>query len=237
MTGDQTGVFFLAGTGDARELAVHMQQKGFAPLASVVTESAARRLREAGIAVRVGRLNLEAMGALLKTPTIKVLVDASHPFAEEAHRTAQQAAKIAGIAYVRYERAPKAYDHPFVTLVDTYEEAARVALDRRGSVMLTTGGKTIGIFTKLLLGLPDVRLVIRLLPNAENMEKCTQLGMDARNIVGMQGPFSRELNQALYRHYRTTLMVTKESGDQGAMDEKVEAALLLPLCAPPRSPS
>lgn len=41
----------------------------------------------------------------------------------------------------------------------------------------------------------------------------------------MQGPFSKELNKALYDHYKVTLMITKESGKVGAFDEKVEAAL------------
>ena len=43
--------------------------------------------------------------------------------------------------------------------------------------------------------------------------------------MAMQGPFSREMNEALYRHFGTTLMITKESGDVGAVDEKVQAAL------------
>jgi len=41
----------------------------------------------------------------------------------------------------------------------------------------------------------------------------------------MQGPFSKELNKALYDHYGVNVMVTKESGKEGAVDEKVEAAL------------
>lgn len=40
----------------------------------------------------------------------------------------------------------------------------------------------------------------------------------------MQGPFSRELNHALFRHFETTLMVTKDSGEAGGVDEKIEAA-------------
>ncbi|WDL96521.1 precorrin-6A reductase [Alicyclobacillus sp. ALC3] len=218
-------VFFMAGTSDARDLAIQLKQQGHSLLASVVTESAARSLQEAGIEVRTGRLNATEMSELLRTTGAPVLVDASHPFAEEAHRTAMQAAECEGIPYVRYERAPKTYDHPRVLWVDTYQEAAEAACARPGSIMLTTGSKTLQVFTQVLLGLPDVRLVARLLPNVENMEKCARLGLEAKNIVGMQGPFSKEFNQALYRQYNTALMVTKESGGPGSMDEKVEAAL------------
>jgi precorrin-6A/cobalt-precorrin-6A reductase len=90
--------------------------------------------------------------------------------------------------------------------------------------MLTTGSKTLHIFARKLLGLPDTTLVARMLPRKDNMEKCEELGIEQRNIVAMQGPFSRELNKALFAHYGVTLMITKESGKAGAVDEKLEAA-------------
>ncbi len=33
------------------------------------------------------------------------------------------------------------------------------------------------------------------------------------------------MNEALYKHFGTTVMVTKESGRTGAVDEKVQSAL------------
>jgi precorrin-6A/cobalt-precorrin-6A reductase len=66
-----------------------------------------------------------------------------------------------------------------------------------------------------------------MLPRIDNMEKCAELGLEQKNIVAMQGPFSKELNKALYEHYKVTLMITKESGKVGAVDEKLESALEL----------
>jgi precorrin-6A/cobalt-precorrin-6A reductase len=93
--------------------------------------------------------------------------------------------------------------------------------------MLTTGSKTLRIFTERLLHMPDTTLIARMLPRKDNMEKCEELGIEQKHIVAMQGPFSKELNKALYRHYGITLMITKESGKVGAVDEKLEAALEL----------
>jgi precorrin-6A/cobalt-precorrin-6A reductase len=45
----------------------------------------------------------------------------------------------------------------------------------------------------------------------------------------MQGPFGKELNKVLYQHYKVTTVITKESGQIGSVDEKVEAALELGL--------
>ncbi|UOF89800.1 precorrin-6A reductase [Fodinisporobacter ferrooxydans] len=219
-------IFLMAGTSDARELALALKEQGYPLLASVVTESAAKSLQDAGIEVRAGRLDTAAMVDVLKSSNARLLVDASHPFAEEAHRTAMAAAKACGIEYVRFERAAAMYDDsPGVTVVDTYEQAAELAYARKGSVMLTTGSKTLQIFTRRLLQDPDIRLVARMLPRQDNMEKCEQLGMEQKNIIAMQGPFSKALNEALYRHFGTTLMITKESGQVGAVDEKVRAAL------------
>jgi precorrin-6A/cobalt-precorrin-6A reductase len=219
-------VFMLCGTSDARELAMTLTQRGLPLLASVVTPSAAERLREATLATRVGRLDQGGMAALLQEGGFRVVLDGSHPFASEAHANAQAAAAALGLPYLRYERRSQSYaSHPRLLVVHSYSEAARKAKELKGSVMLTTGGKTLEIFAEELLGDPDITLNVRLLPCLENMEKCLSLGIEQRNIIALQGPFSRELNEALYRQYGTTVVVTKESGAEGAVDEKVYSAL------------
>ncbi|WP_199615779.1 precorrin-6A reductase [Paenibacillus alkalitolerans] len=221
-------IFVLCGTSDARELAVRIRNEGHELLASVVTESAAHSLTEAGVPVRTGRLTASEMAGLVQELNCDAIVDASHPFAEEAHRNAMKAAQEAELPYIRFERASLAYDdHPQLTVVGTYEEAALEAKKRKGSVMLTTGSKTLATFAKHLAGDPDIRLVARMLPRKDNMELCEQLGIEQKNIIAMQGPFTRELNEALYAQFGTTVMVTKESGKAGAVDEKIESALKL----------
>lgn len=221
-------IFMLCGTSDARELAVRIKQHGFDLLASVVTESAADSLKAAGVPVRTGRLEADEMTSLVLAQGCRAILDASHPFAEEAHCHAMEAARNAGIPYVRFERKALVYeDHSKLTVVSDYEEAAIEAKRRQGSVMLTTGGKTLPLFAKHLLGAPGIRIVVRLLPTRGNMELCEALGIAQKDVIAMQGPFSRELNEALYRQYETTVMVTKESGRTGSVDEKVDTALKL----------
>jgi len=215
----------LAGTSDARELAVKLHQKGYQLLTTVVTESAAKSIEEAGLQVHVGRLTAEEMTQLIKERGFQLVVDASHPFAEEASKNALTGAKEAGVPYIRYERESQTFQHELIKVVEDYKQAAEYAAEKRGVIMLTTGSKTLQIFAEKLIGLPDTTLVARMLPRLDNMEKCEQLGVEQKNIVAMQGPFSKELNKALYEHYKVTLMITKESGKVGAVDEKLEAAL------------
>ncbi|MDR4950478.1 precorrin-6A reductase [Neobacillus cucumis] len=217
-------IFVLAGTSDARALALEIKKEDFDLLASVVTENASVELTESGIPVQVGRLTDEDMVGLFDTKGIQAVVDASHPFAEEASKNAIKAAKMVGIPYIRYERESQSFQYNNMTVVESYEEAAELALTKKGVVMLTTGSKTLQIFTEKLLGNPDIRLIARMLPRVDNMEKCEQLGLPQKNIVAIQGPFSKEFDKALYMQYGVTLMVTKESGKVGSVDEKVEAA-------------
>lgn len=220
----------LCGTSDARELALTLERRGLSLLASVVTQSAADRLGNTSFKTRVGRLDKESMIALLQKGDYRAVVDASHPFALEAHANAMAAAAALGLPYLRYERRSLSYDsHPRLIVTSSYEEAARQAKELKGSIMLTTGGKTLEIFAEQLLGDPNIRMIVRLLPCLENMEKCVALGVEQRNIIAMQGPFSRELNEALYRQYGIQVMITKESGAQGSVDEKLYAALEMGL--------
>ncbi|WP_394236654.1 precorrin-6A reductase [Niallia oryzisoli] len=218
-------ILFLAGTSDARELALEIQKAGLRVLATVVTESAAKSLEEAGVPAQVGRLTSADMTALIKEKGFQAVVDASHPFAEEASKNALQGAKEADVPYIRYERESQRFRHPNLTVVSDYAEAARLAARIKGVIMLTTGSKTLEVFAKELVGLPNTRMIVRMLPRIDNMEKCAALGVEQKDIVAIQGPFSKELNIALYRQYGVTLMITKESGKVGSVDEKVAAAL------------
>ncbi|UJF31224.1 precorrin-6A reductase [Paenibacillus hexagrammi] len=219
-------ILVLAGTSDARELALQIRAEGHAILTTVVTDSAAKSMEMEGLPVLTGRLTAEQMQELIRDKCIRAVVDATHPFAEEASKNAIAASQEAKVPYVRFERQSLTYEQSgLITIVDDYQAAAEEAAQRRGNIMLTTGSKTLGIFAKRLLGLPDTTLIARMLPRKDNMEKCEELGLEQRNIVAMQGPFSKELNQALYAHYNVTLMITKESGKVGAVDEKLEAAL------------
>ena len=192
-------IFMLAGTSDARDLALALQSAGHAVTATVVTESAASSLADVGLPHLIGRLTAEQMATIILDQGYQLVVDASHPFAEEASKNAMAAAEQAQVPYIRYERAHEHYAHPLITVVKDYEEAAKLAAEKRGVIMLTTGSKTLATFTKVLQGLENTRVIARMLPRLDNMEKCEALGVAQRDIVAIQGPFSKELNEALFR--------------------------------------
>ena len=115
-------IFMLAGTSDARDLALALQRAGYAVTATVVTESATSSLADVGLPHLIGRLTAEEMATIMTEQGYQLVVDASHPFAEEASKNAM-AAEQAKIPYIRYERAHEHYAHPLITVVKDYEEA------------------------------------------------------------------------------------------------------------------
>ena len=54
---------------------------------------------------------------------------------------------------------------------------------------------------------------------------CESAGILPAHIIAMQGPFSAALNAALYDQLDIRVMVTKDSGVQGGVPEKVLPAL------------
>lgn len=220
-------ILLIAGTSDARDLGLQIKARGFSQIATVVSPNAAKEWHDAEISVRVGRLTAEKMKDIIAQNQITTIVDASHPFAEEASINAIAAAKHCGIPYIRFERESVRINNPSISYVDSYQEAAELAARKKGVVFLTTGSKTLPVFADKLLPLPDVRMIIRLLPQKENLETCERLHIPQKNIVAMQGPFTKEFNKALFALYKTTVMITKESGKVGSLEEKLTAALEL----------
>ncbi len=51
------------------------------------------------------------------------------------------------------------------------------------------------------------------------------IGLSPRNILAIQGPFSKEMNKVMIKDYNIQFLVTKASGRAGGFKEKIDAAL------------
>lgn len=91
-----------------------------------------------------------------------------------------------------------------------------------GTIFLTTGSKELSVFCQEAA--VRKRLIVRVLPGMESLQECIRNGLEGRQIIAMQGPFSKEMNLAMIRQYQATVLVTKESGKTGGEDTKLAAA-------------
>ena len=221
-------VLIYAGTTEGRELAWKLAEAGIPSEVCVATEYGMQVMQEETasreIQVRQGRLSVEEMRSLLAENSYFAIVDATHPFATEVTKNIKQSAEGTGLPLFRLARdlgeAPELTEqcHYFASAEACAEELSQ----GEGRILLTTGSKELEAFCKKEA--LRKRLVVRVLPGRESMELCWKNGLEGKQIIAMQGPFTKEMNLATIRQYGITGLVMKESGKVGGADEKLEAA-------------
>ena len=136
------------------------------------------------------------------------------------------AAARAGVEYHRLLRAPSPLPEGALVFAGAAEAAQELARTE-GNVLLTTGAKELGAFAPIA---PE-RCYPRVLPTQEGIAACEAAGVPHRNIIAMQGPFSRALNEALIQQFEIRWLVTKDGGAAGGFAEKTQTAQeILNLC-------
>lgn len=224
-------ILLLAGTADGREIAARLSSAGHRFIACTATEYGGRLLENSSAAeVISGRLDAEELVELILNRKVQLVIDATHPYAEEATANASRACAVTAAKYIRFQRPVLAMpESPLIHPVRGYPEAADKAAELADkSIFLATGVKTLSTFVTAA-GAAGKKLTVRVMPDTESLRRCLELGIEPGDIVAMQGPFSADLNKQLFIHYRADVLVTKESGTTGGTDAKLEAALALAI--------
>lgn len=224
-------IFVAAGTQDGRELVKLLLAQGHEVMASVVSHYGEQLLAASAkgkLIINEKPLDESALETCLREQNIHCFVDASHPYAVHVSENAMAACRACGIPYIRYERSLTELTYEKIHVVHSYEEAAFEAAACGRHVFLTTGSRNLQKFMEAE-AFKGCILTARVLPTAEVIALCEKLGLTPGQIVAMQGPFSRELNEELFRKYRAEVIVTKNSGTIGGTDTKIAAAASLKL--------
>lgn len=208
----------FSGTTEGRRFSKKLAELGVAVTVCVATPLGAEEQGEmAGITVHAGRLQPDAMAALLAGADL--CVDATHPYAVDATRNIRAAAVQAGVEYRRLLRAQSPLP-PGCAVFETAAQAAEYLTGTEGNILLATGAKELAVFA----GMEPARLYPRVLPTPEGIAACEAANVPHRNIIAMQGPFSLALNKALITQFQIRYLVTKDGGAAGGFAEKVQAA-------------
>ena len=210
-------VLLFGGTSEGRELALWLRSRGIPFTVSVATEYGETLLPE-GMDVHVGRMDQGEMAALMGTG-YALVVDATHPYAVAVTENIRAAAEAARCPYLRLLRRSDGEDS-YLKAADM-AAAADMLAELPGNILLTTGSKELHHFARP--GLTE-RCFPRVLPMRDSLDRCLELGFPPRNIICMQGPFTREMNVATVRQYGIRVMVTKDTGSYGGFREKADAA-------------
>ncbi|GIF18227.1 precorrin-6A/cobalt-precorrin-6A reductase [Actinoplanes tereljensis] len=197
-------VLVLGGTSEARALAGALA--GHTVISSLAGRTSSPLL-PAG-EVRIGGFGgVDGLAGFLRERRIDVVVDATHPFAARISANAVEAAGLAGVPLLRFQR-PGWFAEPEDVWhrVPDLEEAAAV-LPRLGHrVFLTTGRQGIGAFAEV----DECWFLARSVEPPE-APKPRHLA-----VILDRGPFTLDGERRLLDEHRIEVLVTKDSGGAAA---------------------
>ncbi|MDO5682912.1 MAG: cobalt-precorrin-6A reductase [Propionibacteriaceae bacterium] len=206
-------VLVLGGTREARALAERLHDAGVRVLSSLAG-------RVSNPALPVGEVRIGGFGGVtglvsfLADHEVRLVVDATHPFAATMSDHAVEACEQAGVPLVRLLR-PGWREHERAgewTWVDRIEDAAAAMAELGERPFLTTGRQGLTHFSDWR----DTWALVRLVePPEEQWPHWT--------ILRTRGPFDAGSERALMKEHDIDVLVSKDSG--GALTEaKLEVA-------------
>ena len=216
-------ILLFGGTSETAGLAEALAGLELPVLVSTATDAELNVGRHLLIRRCCGRLDEEGMGTLLAREGIRLIVDASHPFATELQRTVRTLATRHQLPYFRFQRLASAHTEEELFEVANHQEAAELAVSFGSPVLLTTGSRNLEPYV-CAARREGVPLFVRALPHRDAVAACDAAGIPIANRVFARGPFSEEQNRKLIATLQIGVLVTKDSGAAGGVAEKIAAA-------------
>ena len=219
-----SNILIFAGTTEGRNLSKILAESKINHTVCVATEYGSKLIDENEYTcIHCGRMNRDEMKDFMDKGNYDTVIDATHPYAYEVTANIKNAALEADIRYIRLKRnMGKIEDDKMIRFFNTNEECVDALEKTEGNILLTTGSKELSVYASRD-SLKD-RLIARVIPSEESVKICSSLGINGKNIIAMQGPFSLEMNEAITDMYQIGVIVTKNSGIPGGFLEKAECA-------------
>lgn len=219
---------FVLGTGEGRKILSEINKYTDKIVVSTATEYGYEIYQEFKAKhFNYKPLNEDGFKKLIKEFGITVFVDASHPYASEVSKALINVCKEMNIDYIRYER--KSYfndlkDSENIIFIDKYEELENVFKNIDGNILNTTGSNN-ALKIEVLKG-QNNRIIHRILPSPKVISKLLDNGISMDSIIAIKGPFGFEINNGIIKEYKIKALITKDSGEEGGMKEKISSSLL-----------
>lgn len=220
----------LSGTKEGRELSGLLADKGYNVCSARLTDHASRLIMEDSDKRLVMEHQLSGgLEQVLGTYSFRLVVDAAHLTSSGFSEQVREYCSQHELPYIRFSREEvELPQSPLLYPVYSWQEGAQKAAELGNTIFMTTGSHKLEEFLRQ----PEMhgkRVVVRVLPDHRVLEGVQALGVPSRDIVAMQGPFSREMNRITFKMYNAAVVVTRDSGQAGGTDSKISAALSLKL--------
>lgn len=153
-----------------------------------------------------------------KEKTIKLIIDAAHPFAEVLHQNIAQASRELNIPVVRYERNYPKQEKDLLWF-ESYSEAIEyLEKNNIDNLLALTGVNTVA---KLKPYWQQHYCLFRILDRNESRSIIQKESFPIEQVLYYQ---QGEDETLLFEKFKPQAIITKESGESGGFNEKVIAA-------------
>lgn len=168
-----------------------------------------------------GGLDEKSMPDFCRRQQVGLIVDAAHPFAENAHANIGITAEKLQIPVIRYERNFPPHN-PNLHWFDNYNSAIRFLEEKNIDNLLALTG--VNSIAKLKPYWTNKRSIFRIMKREESLAVVEKNSFPLENILF----YEDERNETdLFQRLSPAAIITKESGESGGFAEKIDTALAL----------
>ena len=165
----------------------------------------------------IGAMEEPEMVTFCHEHSIRLIIDAAHPFAVNLHRNVIDLAKQIGVPVIRYDRIYPPHDDDFVWCKDYDDAISQLKAHDVSRLLALTGVNTIA---KLRGYWHDHECWFRILNRDESLAGAQKAGFPTDRLVY----YEKDDTTSLIERLQPQAIITKESGTSGGFAEKVEAA-------------
>ena len=165
-----------------------------------------------------GGMNVEEMIDFCKTKQIRLIVDASHPFAEQLHWSVYETAQTLSIPVVRLERMYPEREEDIIWCDDYADAITQLEAAKVDNLLALTGVQTIGKLKGYWTNHP---CRFRILNRRSSLALALYEGFPEDRLCFYQ---ENGDEYSLFKQLSPDAIITKESGLSGGFCEKVDAA-------------
>ncbi len=216
-------ILILGGTSEGVKEANTLKKEGQDFIITVATEYGLDLYKDLFPGkVELTRFTKSLLRKFIQDHNIHKIIDCTHPYAKEIKSIAKKIAKELSLTYI--ERTRPNIKDPFTKetfYINSIKEAGKLIKEKGFKhPLFATGSKDLS-FMEYLQG---IDVYVRMLPYEKSIINAVRAGIPRKNIIAIQGPFSKELNKAIIDQYGIDVLVTKDSGKEGGLIEKLQAA-------------
>jgi len=176
---------------------------------------------------RFGALNEIQLKEFIIKQKVTTIIDAAHPFAEILHQTINNVTQTTNTPIVRFNRIyPTRKINELVHYVNGYDEALSLFKTKyKGKILLALTG--VQSILKLAPYWKNTLAYFRILNRTSSIDLALKNNFPKKQLILGFPNKTVAAEVAVFKEKKIEIIITKESGNSGALSVKIEAALNL----------